>query len=312
MAGRSSIPMPKMPARTDAIADWTSWRPAHAVAARFVGWAVDTEGSSRSSALIRIGLAMLFWSRWAGELLLYRDQSAIGLFLAANFFVATALLFVGYQSRAAAVWAGSVGLVMYYYFGFQLGREPWTHHHTYLLAVAALLVALTPCGRSYSLDRYLAVAHAERMGVVPPAERGNLWGLRLIVVQLSVLYFFAAFDKTSYAFLSGARIEQIFLWFYAGSDYPAGLAFPATIVSFGVVALEYGLALGLPFRATRRYLILPGLAFHAIIYLTLPVYTFSATMALLYLAYFDADAVDKIIARLQGIGPTPTARGEIP
>ena len=102
----------------------------------------------------------------------------------------------------------------------QLGREPWTHHHTYLLAVAALLIALTPCGRSYSVDRYLAVMRAGHAGLPPPAERGNLWGLRLIVVQLSVLYFFSAFDKTSYAFLSGARLEQIFLWYYAGSDYP--------------------------------------------------------------------------------------------
>ena len=159
-----------MPAPADAIADRLGLRSMHAAAARFADWAVDTEGSSRSSALIRIGLAMLFWSRWAGELLLYSDQSPNGLFLAANFFVATMLLFLGYHSRIAAVWAGSVGLAMYYYFGFQLGREPWTHHHTYLLAVAALLIALTPCGRSYSLDRYLAVMRAERMGVAPPAE----------------------------------------------------------------------------------------------------------------------------------------------
>lgn len=291
-----------MPAPADAIADWPDWRPMHAIAARFVDWAVGTEGSSRSSALIRIGLAMLFWSRWAGELLLYKDQSPLGLFLAANFFVATTLLFIGYHSRIAAVWAGTVGLVMYHFFGFQLGREPWTHHHAYLLAVSALLIALTPCGRSYSLDRYLTVMRAERAGLPPPAERGNLWGLRLIVVQLSVLYLFAAFDKTSYAFLSGARLEAIFLWYYAGSDYPVGLAWPATIMSLAVVALEYCLAFGLPFHRSRRYLLLPGLAFHAIIYLTLPVYTFSATMVLLYLAYFDADAVDKVIARLQGIG----------
>ncbi|TIW01862.1 MAG: hypothetical protein E5V74_13205 [Mesorhizobium sp.] len=300
--------MPKMPAPADALADW---RPAPAMAARLAAWAAGTEGSSRSSALIRIGLAMLFWSRWAGELLLYRDQSPAGLFLAANFFLATTLLFIGYHSRLAAVWTGSVGLAMYYHFGFDLGREPWTHHHAYLLAVAALLIALTPCDRSYSLDRYLAVTRGERAGVPPPAERGNLWGLRLIVVQLSVLYFFAAFDKSNQAFLSGARLEQIFLWFYAGSDYPAGLAWPATIVSAAVVVLEYCLAFGLPFRATRRYLVLPGLAFHAIIYVTLPVYTFSATMALLYLAYFDADAVDKVIARLQGTGSAATAKGEI-
>ena len=84
------------------------------------------------------------------------------------------------------------------------------------------------------------------------------------------------------------------------------------IVAFAVVALEYCLAFGLPFRRTRRYLVLPGLAFHAIIYVTLPVYTFSATMALLYLAYFDADAVDRVIARLQGIAPAgPRSTGPV-
>lgn len=298
-----------MPAPTDAAAATTGWYMVRHGVTRLADWAVNSEGSSRSSGLIRIGIAMLFWSRWSGELLLYMDQSAIGLVLAANFFVATALLFVGYHSRVAAVWAGVVGLAMYYYFGHELGREPWTHHHTYLLAVAALLIALTPCDRSYSVDRHLAVMCAGRDGLPPPPERGNLWGLRLIVVQLSVLYFFSAFDKTSYAFLSGARLEQIFLWYYAGSDYPdtPGLSGLAMATAFAVVALEYCLALGLPFRRTRRYLVLPGLAFHAAIYVTLPVYTFSATMALLYLAYFDADAVDRVIARLQGIGPAETA-----
>jgi hypothetical protein len=254
---------------------------------------------------------MLFWARWAGELLLYRDQTAVGLTLSVGFFAATLLLFVGFHSRLAAVCTAIVGFAMYYYFGHVLGREPWTHHHTYLLAAAALLLAMTPCGRSYSVDRYLAVARAERSGLPPPAERGNPWGLRLIVLQLSALYFFSAFDKTSIGFLSGARLEQIFLWYYAGSDYPAipGLANLTMLVAWAVVALEYALAFGLPFRRTRRYLLLPGLAFHAAIYVTLPVYTFSATMVLLYLAYFDADAVHRTIDRLQGYGPAAPAGG---
>lgn len=270
---------------------------------RFAGWAVDSYGSSRSSALIRIGIALLFWARWAGELLLYMNQSAIGLFLSLNFFVATTLLFIGYKSRLAALWTGAVGLAMYFYFGQALGREPWTHHHTYLLAITALLLTLTPCERSFSLDRYLTVARAERQGQRPPPERGNLWGLRLIVLQLSVLYFFSAYDKTSIAFLSGARLEHIFLWFYAGSDYPdiPGLSTLAMVAAIAVVLLEYALAFGLPFRPTRRYLLWIGLTFHAILYVTLPVYTFSATMMLLYLAYFDADAVDKVIRRVQGM-----------
>lgn len=282
--------------------DTMTWR---RLARSFTDWAVNSYGSSRSSGLIRIGLALLFWSRWAGELLLYMNQSVVGLILSLNFFAATTFLLIGYKSRAAALWTGAVGFVIYYYFGHALGREPWTHHHTYLLAIAALLLTLTPCERSYSLDRYLSVARARRRRQAPPPERGNLWGLRLIVLQLSVLYFFAALDKSNAAFLSGARLEQIFLWFYAGSDYPdiPGLPALAMVIAFVVTCLEYTLAFGLPFPRTRRYLVWPGLAFHAIIYLTLPVYTFSATMILLYLAYFDADEVDHVIARLQGMEP---------
>ena len=265
-------------------------------------WAVQTEGSSRSSALIRIGLALLLWSRFASELLLYRDMTTPGLALAIAFFVATTMLLVGWQSRLAALLAGSVGLLMYYHFGHGLGREPWTHHHVYLLSVATLLLALTPCGACYSIDRYLAVRRAELSATPPPLETGNLWGLRLIVLQLSALYFYSAFDKTGYAFLSGARLEHLVLWYYAGSDYPSFAGFKAMtiLVAWMVVALEYALAFGMPFRATRRWLVLPGLAFHAVIYASLPVYTFSLTMAVLYLAYFDADAVHRLIDRISG------------
>src|SRR5687767_13551540 len=147
---------------------------AHRMGMRFADWAVNSYGSSRSSALIRIGIAMLFWSRWAGELLLYKDQSTIGLLLSVNFFIATTLLFIGYLSRLAAIWSGAVGLVMYHYFGHGLGNEPWTHHHVYLLAIASLLIALAPCDRSYSIDRYLAVRRAFRENHPLPAEHGNL------------------------------------------------------------------------------------------------------------------------------------------
>ncbi len=271
---------------------------------RIASWAVDYEASSRSAALIRIGVAALMWARWASELLLYRDLSGPGLALAAAFFVVTTMLFVGFRSRLAAALAGLVGFTMYFHFGHALGREPWTHHHVYLLSVAALLLALTPCGASYSLDRYFAVRSAEKYGRRPPPERGNLWGLRLIALTLSVLYLFSAIDKTDYGFLSGARLEHLVLWFYTGSDYPAvpGFGLLVMLAAWTVVALEYALAFGLNFAATRRWLILPGLAFHAILYMALPVYTFSLTMALLYLAYVDADAVHRLIDRMSGFG----------
>ena len=96
-----------------------------------------------------------------------------------------------------------------------------------------------------------------------------------------------------------------------GPTIPVSRAFTLTIVTaVMVVLLEYALAFGLPFRATRRYLVLPGLAFHAIIYVSLPVATFSATMILLYLAYYDPEAVDRVIARVQEIGSSGDNRRE--
>ena len=45
-------------------------------------------------------------------------------------------------------------------------------------------------------------------------------------------------------------------------------------------------------------MVIPGLLLHSLLYVLLPVSTYSATMALLYLAYFDADAVHGVLERL--------------
>ena len=118
---------------------------------RLAEWGANSEGSSRSSALIRITLAAIFWARLANDMILYRDQSAVGLLLSLSFFISTTALMIGFHSRTAALWAGIIGFTVYY-FGQDLGRSPWVHHHTYLLSIAILMLALTPCGRSYSLD----------------------------------------------------------------------------------------------------------------------------------------------------------------
>ena len=90
---------------------------------RLAEWEADSEGSSRSSALIRIGLAALFWARLANDMILYRDQSAVGLLLSLSFFISTSALMVGFHSRTAALWAGIIGFTVYY-FGQDLGRPP--------------------------------------------------------------------------------------------------------------------------------------------------------------------------------------------
>jgi hypothetical protein len=190
---------------------------------------------------------------------------------------------------------------MYYYGGVVRGIEPWTHHHTYLLAFAAFLCALTPCGRSYSLDRYLSVRKAKETGSPLPQESGNLWALRLIALQAALIYFWTAYDKTNWTFLSGITLERIFMWNYVGSDYPdfPGFHLMMVVISWITVLLEYAL-IGLLFGRFRKWLVLPGLLFHGLIYILLPVGTFSLTMWALYLSFFDPDKVHALIDEISG------------
>jgi hypothetical protein len=271
---------------------------------RLASWAIDSEGSSRTAALIRIGLVLLIWARFSHELILYNRPSPSGLAFSTSYFVVTTLMLFGFWSRLVVLATAAHLFFLYFYGGYLQGHEPWTHHHVYLLAMATLLLGLSPCGRSYSLDRWLAVQHAKREGRAPPPERGNLWGLRLIVLQLSALYFWTAYDKTDWGFLSGERMERYAMYFYFGSTYPTWPGFHEAMVACAwiVVALEYALALGLPFRRTRSWLIVPGLVLHGLFYVLVPVFTYSATMWLLYLAYLDADWVHEFMEGMEGRG----------
>ena len=278
---------------------------------RCFAWCVQTEGSSRSSALIRIFLVLIIWARWGSEVLLFRSlQSPARTVLCVCFFASTTLMLLGVFSRASAAWAGLTTLSMYYYFGVFLGKESWAHHHIYVLAFATFVISFTPCGRSYSLDRWWAVRRAEKTGVPPPPEWGNLWGLRLISLQLSMVYIYSAYDKTSIAHFSGDRLEGMLLYYYLGSDLPRWPGFAALmdVIGSGTVLLEYALGVGMLFAVTRRWLVIPGLLLHAGFYVLLPIVTFSATMFLLYLAYFDTDNIHAIIDRMSGVPGERRAR----
>lgn len=274
---------------------------------RFADWAVGSVGSSRSSALIRICLGFLIWNRFAYDQLPYKHELGWQTAFSLLFFAATTLMILGVYSRLSTFVAGAATFSFYFYFGLVLDHEPYTHHHTYWLGIATVLCALTPCGRSFSIDRWFAVRQARRRGQEPPPEAGNLWGLRLIVIQLTMMYFWSAYDKCHPGFLEGDRLEAIFMRFYIGSNLGAWEAwswiFPAA--AWTVVLLEFALAFGLPFAATRKYLLFPGLMLHAAFYVMLPVGTYSATIVLLYLAYFDADRVHRVIDQLCGQAPDP-------
>jgi hypothetical protein len=275
----------------------------------FVGWALHTEASTRSAALIRIGLLSLVWTRWANDMVLFRHLEdglwPVGLW----FFLTTPLALFGFLTRISVPAAASAVLTLVYYVGHARGVEGYTHHHTTLLAWALVWLSFTPCGKSYSFDRWLTVRKAERRAEAPPPERANVWGLRVLALQTAAVYFWGAVDKCNFGFLSGARMAHYAMYYYSGStafeDIP-GLETGLMLLAVGTVILEFALAFGMLWPRTRRWLIVPGLLLHGVFYMFLSVFTFTVTMWVLYLAYFDPDDVQRFIERLEGGGaPQP-------
>ncbi len=264
---------------------------------RLADWAFRTVGSSRPVALMRIGLAFLLWSRWADEVAPHYAPNLLRPPLAAAFIIATVLMAVGLWTRLAVAATAAVTFAMYFYGALRPAQSSWAGHHSYLLAAVVLLCVFTPCERSFSVDRWLAVRRARRSGAALPPESGNLFGQRLIAIQLSLVYFWGAVEKSHWGYLNGARMEQILMHVYFGSKYPEWPGFHEICVAAGIgtVLLEYALAFGLFFPRPRRWLLPLGALFHVMLYFTVPVSTFSATVILLYLAYLDPDEVHRRI-----------------
>jgi hypothetical protein len=272
-------------------------------AAGFMHWGAEAQGSTRPLGLLRIALAVIVFVRFGAELSLYQGDSPAFLLLGAAFFIFTSMMLVGYMAETACAGVTILLATFQFYLGYMQGYPGWTSHHVYLLLVSVGLLALSPCGRSFSLDRYRALATA-RTGCDVPPECGELWTQRLIALQLGALYFWTAVDKTNWQFLSGQRLQEAFIWSYDGRVLEplisSGALLPVLAVT--VVVVEYFLAFAIFVPRWRGFVLPIGLTLHAAFYVLLPVSTYSATMMVLYLALLDPDEVHRFIDRMLGHG----------
>lgn len=272
--------------------------------------ALRFEGSTRAIALVRIGLVLQLWACWGSDFILTRLHDGRWLGLGAAFYVGTALMLVGWRTRLATAVTAIAGAGIFYVLGVWGGTERLAHHHCYVLVAATALLALTPAGGSFSVDRWLAVRRALAAGEDVPPERGPLWATYLLMAQVSAIYFWGALSKLSPSFFDGQRLLQILMVYASTSDVPRvpGLPIWLALSGTGTIALEFALAFGLWFHRPRRWLLPVGVAFHAVIYATLPVVTFSATMWLLYLLFVPPDDVHRIIDELTGAATRSPSR----
>ncbi len=84
-------------------------------ARRLVDTIARGEGSTRTVALIRIGMPLIAWARYGDSFPLFKKLDPEYIFLGVNFWLSTTLLLFGVLSRFSAAWAGAAVLGGTYY-----------------------------------------------------------------------------------------------------------------------------------------------------------------------------------------------------
>ena len=179
---------------------------------------------------------------------------------------------------------------------FLIKYEPWgPHHHVTALTFLTCLLALTPCGGAISFDLWWSGRCAK------PST--CLWALPLLKLHFSTIYFFSFLDKLDTRWLRGDRVEQVLLNSYFRSDLVDEIAAEPwspwlwRAVTAAVLVMEGSAALVLfaP-RTFARVLLVPLILLHAGMYVSLPVNTFSATMAVGFLLALEPESVRQAFA----------------
>lgn len=220
------------------------------------------EVSSRPLALVRIAVGLAIWEQFTSPWVGHRVDDVAGVLVLAWIVLLTAWLVIfGLATRWAAGVMALAFAGLHLYYGVHLGDAALAAPVPQFQLI--VLLAITPCGRSLSLDRALAVRRARRRGEPPPPERASAWQLDLFALQAASMFLWLGIADTDPDWLGGAWLERDVVRWYgsdmlaAHPDLPALLraaAKFALVVELGVAALllprrlrPYGMWLGLGF-----------------------------------------------------------------
>jgi Vitamin K-dependent gamma-carboxylase len=202
-------------------------------------------------------------------------------------------LLVGFKTRLAAV-VVFVCLVSF------ARRDPWVLNSGDLLVIVlAFYLMLAPSGAALSVDRWLEAR--PRFWEFP---RRSLWPLRLIQVQVSLLYLFAVWAKVrgetwnegtavSYAF----RIEDLERFPVPGFVMDSLLL--VNLMTFGTLAVELALAILVWNGKLRPWVLLLGVLLHLGIDYAVRVGFFSYAALVAYIAFIPPETVSAWVHRLR-------------
>ncbi len=279
---------------------------------RLRSWA-GAEVSSRSLGLIRIFAIAVMLYRFCGPWVAHKvDVHGPALYFVWLFMAGAMVALFGYKTRWATGVMAVAFATLYFYFGKHLGIGVFGK--PVQPVQVTLLLAITPCGRSLSVDRVLENRRARREGRPPSPETVEWWLLELFVLQICVIYFWAAFDKSDAQWFAGERLERLWVDWYGTSDSLATqpLLTPlAKLSAWWVIGVEYGLVPLLLWRKTRHYALWAGLFLHLSIFFALSVPHFTSMMFVMYIACARPWRVHAFLAdMLTPEPPPPPSTGE--
>lgn len=199
----------------------------------------------------------------------------------------------GFKTRLAAV-VVFVCLVSF------ARRDPWVlNSGDLLIVVLAFYLMLAPSGSALSVDRWLRARR--RFWEFP---RRSLWPLRLIQVQVSLLYFFAVWAKVrgetwndgtavSYAW----RIEDLERFPVPGFVTDSLLL--VNLLTYGTLAVELALAILVWNGKLRPWVLLLGVTLHLGIDYAVRVGFFSYAALVAYVAFVPPETASTWVYRLR-------------
>lgn len=207
--------------------------------------------------------------------------------------VAACCLLVGFHTRLAAV----VAFVLLV--SFERRNVLVLNAADILLRLFGLYLALAPAGAALSVDRWRRAR--DRFWEFP--QRAP-WALRLIQIQVSVLYLFTVWlklqgetwnDGTAVSY--SLRVSEV-----ARFEVPAWIASSAlvsNVATYGTLAIETALALLIWNRRARPWVIAGGVALHLSVLASIMVGLFSVTVFVGYLAFTPPDTATRWLEALR-------------
>lgn len=201
--------------------------------------------------------------------------------------VASFALMVGWHSRLAAI------VVFILILSFERRNPLIFNSGDTVIRIEAMFLALAPSGAALSLDQ------RRRSGTFWSAQQFRPWALRLIQIQLSIIYLSTVVDKLAgetwqNGTAVGYSLRQPDLQIITPPSWMLHNLLVSNVLTWGTLLVELAIAVLVWNRRWRPWVLAVGVGLHLSISLLLEVGFFSCSMFVLYLAFIPPERAKKI------------------